>query len=467
MKKQTKIVATVSDLRCEESFIKDLYNAGMNVVRLNTAHQTEEDSLRIIKSVRNVCGKIPLLVDTKGPEIRTTKGDVPVELKKGSIVQVRGNPNRTSTSEKLYFSYDKIVSDVAVGATILIDDGDIGLKVIDKDDDKLFCEVLNDGVIDGRKSVNIPDTEISLPSLTQKDRNYVLFSIKNDVDFIAHSFIRNKEDLLDVQKILDEHNSKIKLIAKIENQQGVDNIDEILDNCHGIMVARGDLGIEIPAAQIPIIQKELIKKAIAKDKVVITATQMLHTMIKNPRPTRAEVSDIANAILDGTDAVMLSGETAYGKYPLEAVKAMAEIVAETENSISGFNDIALPNEYNIPKYLCKSAVRASLHIPSKAIVVDTNSGMTARTIASYRPKTKIIAMCYNKRVMRELALSFGVYAEFIEDVNAVDEFTSKSLKKLVDKKVLDNDDTVILLAGSFGKQKEARFVEITTPKDNI
>jgi len=459
--KQTKIVATISDLHCETKFIKELYDAGMNVVRLNTAHQTHKDTLKIITNVRKVSEQIPLLLDTKGPEIRTNKGDSPIELKQGKIVQVRGVANRVSTSEKLYFSYDNIVSDVPIDSTILIDDGDIALKVKNKDKDKLFCEVMNDGIIDGRKSVNIPGTHIDLPSLTNKDKDYVLFAIENKLDFIAHSFVRNKEDLIAIQKILDEHKSTIKLIAKIENEEGVKNIDEILEHCAGIMVARGDLGIEIPAAKIPAIQKKLIKKSIKKEKIVITATQMLHTMIKNPRPTRAEVSDVANAILDGTDAIMLSGETAYGKFPLEAVKTMTAIAEETEKEIDGFEEIAMPKTFRTANYLAKAAVRASLVLDNKAIIVDTNSGWTARTIASYRPKTQIIAMCYNKEVMRELALSFGVYAEYMNIVKDVDDFTSKSLTQLAHKKKITKTDQVIFLAGSFGKTKQARFIEIT------
>ncbi|MBN1176015.1 pyruvate kinase [Candidatus Woesearchaeota archaeon] len=466
VKKQTKIVATISDLHCEEEFIRELYDNGMNVVRLNTAHQTHEDSLKIIKSVRNVSEKIPLLLDTKGPEIRTTKGDEPIQLKKGNIVQVKGSPNRTSTSEKLYFSYDNIVNDVPIDSTILIDDGDIALKVKDKREDKLFCEVLNDGTIDGRKSVNIPGTHISLPSLTDKDRDYVMFAIENEIDFIAHSFVRNKQDLLDIQEILDKHNSSIKLIAKIENQEGVDNIDEILDHCEGIMVARGDLGIEIPAVKIPQIQKSLIKKAIAKRKIVITATQMLHTMIKNPRPTRAEVSDVANAIMDGTDAVMLSGETAYGKYPLEAVKTMASIAQEVETQLSGYKKAAIPEIFNTSTYLIKAAVRATLHLPIEAIVIDTIKGSTARNISSFRPKVPVYAMCFNKKVMRELGLRYGIYGHFYgEHVDNTDKFIKETLEHLTkEDSLLNKESQIVFLGGNFGSTEQPTFVEITSPK---
>ena len=302
--KQTKIVATISDQRCDVDFIKQLFDAGMNVVRMNTAHASREGFEQLIANVREVSNRIGILMDTKGPEVRTTKNaEDTTEYKTGDQVKIIGNPEKETVRGCIYVTYPNFVNDLSVGAKILIDDGDLELKV---------TEVCNDATLASRKSVNVPGVRINLPSLTEKDRNNILYAIEKDIDFIAHSFVRNKQDVLDIREILNAYGSDIKIIAKIENQEGVDNIDEILEVADGIMVARGDLGIEVPQERIPGIQRILIKKCILAKKPVIVATQMLHTMINNPRPTRAEVTDIANAIYYRTDALMLSGETAYG-----------------------------------------------------------------------------------------------------------------------------------------------------------
>jgi pyruvate kinase len=330
MQKQTKIVATISDQRCEVPFLEQLYEAGMNVVRLNSAHLNEEGFLKIINNVREVSEEIAILVDTKGPEIRTTVANNPIELKTGELVKIVGDPKGVSSNETIYISYSNIAEEMRVGDDILIDDGEVDLKVITVNKDHLICSVMNDGVIGSRKSVNIPGVRINLPAITERDKKFIALSAKHNVDFIAHSFVRNAEDIKVVQEILDELGSTIKIIAKIENQEGVDNADEILESAYGIMIARGDLGIEVAQEKIPGIQRVLIKKAIHHKKPVIVATQMLHSMIHNPRPTRAEITDIANAIYYRTDAVMLSGETAYGKYPVEAVRTMARTAYEAE-----------------------------------------------------------------------------------------------------------------------------------------
>ena len=327
MLKQTKIVASISDQRCEVEFIRDLFKAGMNVVRMNTAHASREGFEKLITNVREVSNRIAILMDTKGPEVRTTAiaGGEPIPYQIGDKVKIVGNPAQETTRECIAVSYPGFVHDLQVDGDILIDDGDLELRVIEKTDEYLLCEVQNEATLGNRKSVNVPGVRINLPSLTEKDRNNILYAIEKDIDFIAHSFVRNKQDVLDIRQILDAYGSDIKIIAKIENQEGVDNIDEILEVADGVMVARGDLGIEVPQERIPGIQRLLIKKCILAKKPVIVATQMLHTMINNPRPTRAEVTDIANAIYYRTDALMLSGETAYGKYPVEAVKTMAKI----------------------------------------------------------------------------------------------------------------------------------------------
>ena len=461
-KKLTKIVATISDKNCDVDFLQSLYNAGMNVVRLNTAHQNYNNTLKIINNVRKVSDKIALLLDTKGPEIRTTQADADIPVKNGDKIYIKGKPDEITNSELICVSYINFVKDVPVGCKILIDDGEVELSVIKKDDDKLLCEVQNDGVIQGRKSVNIPSVHIKLPSLSEKDKGYINFAIENDIDFIAHSFVRKKEDILSIKKILAEKNATIKIIAKIENQEGVDNIDEIIDHSSGIMIARGDLAIEIPREKIPIIQKMIINKCIDKRKQVITATQMLHTMIKNPRPTRAEVSDVANAIYDGSDAIMLSGETAYGKYPLESVQTMTKIAFEIEKNDVPFKEIQTKNlSTEVSAYLAKSAVKASIRLSSEAVVADTFSGRTIRNLAGFRGNKPIYALCYNKKTMRELTLSYGVYAYYMEPRNTADDFLHHALSKLINNKCLTNDSLIVVLAGNFGRSQGATFIEIS------
>ncbi|MCK5107951.1 MAG: pyruvate kinase, partial [Nanoarchaeota archaeon] len=341
--------------------------------------------------------------------------------------------------------------------------GDIELKVIEKNEEELICKVSNSGIIKSRKSVNIPGIHLSLPSLSEKDRTYISFAIEQDVDFIAHSFIRNKEDLKEIQKLLDEHNSKIKIIAKIENQEGVDNIDEILENCYGIMIARGDLGIEIYTEKIPMIQKNIINKCIFAKKPVIVATQMLHSMTKHPRPTRAEVSDIANAIYDGTDAIMLSGETAHGDYPIKAVEMMAKVALEVEKNIPAMNLISENNiNDEVPAFIVKSAIRSTLKLPIKAIVTDTETGRTGRYLSAFRAKKLIYSQCYSERVVRELALSYGIYPEFMVKKERTSEFLKEAVSALLEKGYFDKSDLIAVVGGNFGPNHGASFLEIST-----
>jgi pyruvate kinase len=462
MDKKTKIVATVSDLRCDVEFIEQLYKAGTNVIRLNTAHQTVEDTLRIITNVRKVSDKIALLLDTKGPEIRTCKSEYKIDIKKGNIIQVRGNSQGMSTPECIYVNYDGFAGEVSIGDNILIDDGEIELIVNSIEKDVLICEATNDGLIKPRKSVNVPNVSFSLPALSAKDREYIYFAIEHDIDFIAHSFVRNKQDVLEVQQILNEKKSDIKIIAKIENQEGVDNIDEILKHVYGIMVARGDLAIEIPYEKIPGIQKIIINKCIEARKPVIVATQMLHSMIKNPRPTRAEVTDIANAIYTKADAVMLSGETAFGDYPVEAVKTMSTIALEVEKSRGDFNKTPMVIlSSRTSAYLSKSAVEASIKLDAKLIIADTTTGRTVRNMAGFRGRKAIYAQCYNKRVMRELALSFGIFANYMETNNS-NEFIKTSLLQLFENKIVNKNELIVILGGNYGYAYGASFIEIST-----
>ena len=300
-RKLTKIVATISDNHCDAEFIGALYQAGMNVVRINTAHQTPEASAKIVAVVRKISQRIGILVDTKGPEVRTRNVPEPVPVVKGEAITI---PKVDEQRKGFNVSYENFTTEVPVGAHILIEDGSIEIVVKNKANGMLLCEVLNDGVIKERKNVNVPNVSLNVPSLSEKDVEYLKFVAEYDIDFVAHSFVRNKDDVLEVRRLLDSFGSKARIIAKIENNQGVTNLPEILDFADGIMVARGDLGVEIPAERIPGVQKAIIGACIDRGKPVITATQMLHTMIDNPRPTRAEVSDVANAVFDGTDALI-------------------------------------------------------------------------------------------------------------------------------------------------------------------
>ncbi|MCG8472475.1 MAG: pyruvate kinase [Desulfobacterales bacterium] len=465
MEKKTKIVATISNLKCDIPFLTELYQAGMNVVRLNTAHMTTDDALEVIHNVRSVSEKLAIMIDTKGPEIRTVAMDEAMVVKEGDAIDVKGDAAGQCAPGLLCVSYSGIADDVPVGSHLLIDDGDISLAVTGKEGGLLHCVVENDGAIKGRKSINIPDVTINLPALTEKDIAFVKFSAEQDVDFIAHSFVRKREDVLEVQAILDAMGSDVKIIAKIENQEGLDNIDEILDHAFGAMIARGDLAIEIPAERIPLIQKSLVKKCVERRKPVIIATQMLHSMIHAPRPTRAEVSDVGNACLDGTDAIMLSGETANGKYPVEAVKTMTRIAMEIEASRSTFNDTPYTLENKITDYLTKAAAKAALRLPTKALIADTLTGRTVRGLAAYRGENPIYAQCYSKRVMRELALSFGVHCDYMKLNPTSNEFLHGSLTRLMGEGFFTQEDLIVVLAGNFGAANGASFIEISTAKN--
>lgn len=468
MKRKTKIIATISDLNCEVDFITQLFNAGMDVVRLNTAHQSPEDTLRIIDNVRKVSDKIALLLDTKGPELRITKAQSEIVVKTGDLVNVSGSADAITTPEMVYVNYDQFTSSMKKNDFILIDDGQLELEVIEHKTTHLVCKAMNNGLIKGKKSVNVPGVSFSLPSVTQKDKDYIEFAAKHHLDFIAHSFVRSKEDVKEVQNLLDLYKSDIKIIAKIENQEGVNNIDEILDNVYGIMVARGDLAIEIPYEKIPGIQKMLVNKCIERRKPVIVATQMLHSMITEPRPTRAEVSDIANAIYSKTDAIMLSGETASGKYPKEAVETMAKVACEVEKSRNDMHETpSVVLSTPISSYLTRSAVEASIKLDAKAIIADTTTGRTIRNMAGFRGRKPIYAMCYDKKTARALNLSFGVFPSYFEPQDTDEMFIEQALKKLLTNNELKEEDIIVVLGGNFGRSHGASHIEISSVSNLI
>jgi pyruvate kinase len=463
LKKRTKIVATISDKKCDPDFLRQLFEAGMDVVRVNSAHLDPEGLTKIVTNVRTVSDKIAVLIDTKGPEIRTTVCDEPLKFIKGQSVKIAGNSDEKTTSGVINLNFRDIVKYVPEGNYILIDDGELEIKITGSDGDMLVGRIENDGILGSRKTVNIPQVRINLPSVSERDRAFIDLAVKLDVEFIAHSFVRSKEDVLAVQHLLDIQGSKIRIIAKIENQQGVDNLEEIMDHSYGIMVARGDLAIEVPYERIPGIQRTIIEKCIEKRKPVIVATQMLHSMITNPRPTRAEVSDVANAVFSQTDALMLSGETAAGKYPLEAVRTMAKIAIEIEGEKDEYIEMpagSLSGE--VSAYLAKVAVKTSIRINARALLADTVDGTAIRNMAGFRGIKPVVALCYSYRTMRELALSYGVVPVYIEKKQSVDDFIRVALRDLLRRHDIDDYDIIVVLAGNFSRAAGFSFIEVGT-----
>ena len=460
--KQTKIVCSISDRNCDADFLRKLFFAGMNVVRMNTAHATREGMQNIIRNVREVSPHIGILIDTKGPEVRTTSVATPIKYKTGEIVKIFGRPEMDSSHDIVNVSYSDITKDVKVGDDLLFDDGALDMKVIENVGPMLVAQVQNDGELGAHKSVNVPGEHIDLPALTERDKQNILFAIEQDIDFIAHSFVRNAADVKAVQKILDEHNSDIKIISKIENQEGVDNIDEIIEASYGIMIARGDLGIEVPIERIPGIQREIIRKCTIKKKPVIVATQMLHTMINNPRPTRAEVTDIANAIYYRTDALMLSGETASGKYPLEAVQTMARIAEQAEQDKIRTNDINLfiNGCEDLREFLAQSAIEATTQLGVKGIITDSETGQTARNLAAFRGPTPVLAICYKEKTQRWLNLSYGVIPVFQKEHTTPEHTFIAAIRMLRQKGYIGLEDKIAYLSGSFGEGGGTTFLEI-------
>lgn len=463
-KKQTKIIATISDRRCDLEFLRTMHDAGVDVIRLNTAHQTPKDTLKVIKNIRQISDRIGILIDTKGPEVRTTPVNEDIICSKGDVFKLAGTDRGTMSGKGMvYVNYAAFHKDISQGAKIYVDDGKLELKVLKKSKNYLVCEVLNDGVIKSNKSINVPGVHMDFATLNKKDKEYIDFSIRHNVDFIAHSFVRNKEDILAIQRLLDKKKSKIRIIAKIENHEGVKNLDEILEHAHGIMVARGDLGIEIAAEEIPLIQKEMIRKCIAKRKPVIVATQMLQSMVKSPRPTRAEVSDVANAVLDGADAVMLSEESASGDYPVEAVSIMARIARRVEAEHGNFFSYHLPsvmNEKTPANYLIKAAVDATKELEVKEIIISSASGYAAETIASCRSKVPVYIKCNDKTTVRQLALVYGVNAHYSEKEENHKKFITNLFRMLVKKGKLDPQDRIVFLTGDTDKGMETNIMEI-------
>ena len=454
--KKTKIVCTIGPASESVETLVKLINAGMNVARLNFSHgDFEEHGARIvnIREASKITGKMcAILLDTKGPEIRTNN------MKDGIVSLIAGETVRISmtevegTKDKFSITYPELINDVVVGNHILLDDGLIDLEVteIDRENNEIVTLIKNSGILKNKKGVNLPGIKTNFPGITQKDTEDIIFGIENDVDFIAASFVRRASDVLAITEILEKHNAThIQIIPKIENQEGLDNIDEILKVSQGLMVARGDLGVEIPTEEVPIAQKMLIKKCNALGKPVITATQMLDSMQRNPRPTRAEAGDVANAIFDGTDAVMLSGETAAGDYPVEAVTTMATIAIRTEEAIVGQDAFALKAYSNtdMAEAIGQSVGHTARNLNIQTIVAATESGHTARMISKYRPKSHIVAVTFSERQRRGLALSWGVYPFVTEKPDSTDEMMELAAKVAKEEKFAKEGDLIIITAG--------------------
>ena len=454
--KKTKIVCTIGPASESVDYLVKMIDAGMNVARLNFSHGDFEEHGARIKNIREasrITGKmVALLLDTKGPEIRTHN------MKEGKVVFSTGDVVRVAmnevegTQEKFSVTYAELINDVNPGSHILLDDGLIDLLVtdIDMDNQEIVTTVQNAGTLKNKKGVNVPGVSVNLPGITEKDAADIRFGLSQDIDFIAASFVRRATDVLEITQILEEENmTHVKIIPKIENQEGVDNIDEILKVSDGLMVARGDLGVEIPTEEVPIVQKDLIRKCNALGKPVITATQMLDSMQNNPRPTRAEASDVANAIFDGTDAIMLSGETAAGDYPVEAVQTMARIAVRTEEALVNQDSFTLKayDQGDMTEAIGQSVGHTARNLNIDTIVAATESGHTAQMISKYRPKSTIVAVTFSERTMRGLALSWGVYPTVSEKPESTDDMFNLATGIAQDKGYAKEGDLIIITAG--------------------
>ncbi|NQX49371.1 pyruvate kinase [Paenibacillus tritici] len=469
--RKSKIVCTIGPASESLENIKKLILAGMNVARLNFSHgDFDEHGARIntIRQASKELGKtVAILLDTKGPEIRTGKLEVePIELVQDEYLtltteEILGDQNRIS------ITYSDLPNDVQVGSTILIDDGLIGLTVVDIQGTEIKTRIVNGGTIKSKKGVNVPGVSISLPGITEKDTSDIIFGIGQDIDFIAASFVRKASDVKEIRELLAKHDaSHIQIISKIENQEGVDNLDEILAASDGLMVARGDLGVEIPAEDVPLAQKLMIQKCNIAGKPVITATQMLDSMQRNPRPTRAEASDVANAIFDGTDAIMLSGETAAGKYPVESVLTMSRIAEKAESALNHreiFMKQQIAQETTVTEAISQSVAISALDLNAKAIISSTVTGHTARVVSKYRPKSQIIAVTTQERTMRQLALVWGVTPVFGPEAHSTDELLETALNGGKASGLVKAGDLVVITAGiPLGRSGSTNLVKVDT-----
>ena len=453
--RKTKIICTIGPASENPEILSQIIEAGMNVSRHNFSHGDHEEHAGRINLVKELAKKynkeIAVMLDTKGPEIRTGKFDPKkVELQAGAKFTVHAGGDVVGNTEECSVTYAGLANDVKPGDTILIDDGLVGLTVESIEGNKIHCTVQNTGFVATHKGVNVPGVSIKLPALTEKDIADLKFGCEIGVNAVAASFIRKATDVETIRQILNENGGEhIMIISKIENQEGVDNIDAILEASDGLMVARGDLGVEIPFEKLPAVQKMMIEKCNAAGKPVVTATQMLDSMMRNPRPTRAEVSDVANAILDGTDAIMLSGESANGDWPVESVQTMAKIAVETEKKLSYETAVSKAKSHTpaISGVISRAACNAANELKAAAIVSSTKSGSTAKRISQCRPDCPIVAVTPCEKVAKSLAFSFGVYPVVAEDQNSTDAMMANATKLAVENGFAKAGDTVVIAAG--------------------
>lgn len=454
--KKTKIVCTIGPASQSPEVLEQLIKNGMNVARLNFSHGSHEEHLEKIKTIKRIRRKLNvplgLMLDTKGPEIRIGKFEEKEYFLKPDDIFTLTTRNIVGNKDIVSVSYEGLPQDVEKGSIISVDDGLIQLEVIEiKDGTEIVCRVQNNGVISNNKGVNLPGRVTNLPSITPKDVDDIKFGIENGIDMIAASFVRKKEDIYDIRKVLEDHGGEdILIISKIESQEGVDNADEIIEASDGIMVARGDLGVEIRTELIPLVQKEIIRKCNKAAKPVITATQMLDSMQRNPRPTRAETTDVANAIIDGTDCVMLSGETAAGKYPVEAVKTMRDICITTELSDDFEENIyqtEIDRKITTTNAISKSTCTIASQLRAKAIITCTASGNTAKAVSKFRPRTNIIACTIDEKVARRLSVSWGVYPIIVDTAYETDELIERAIVGALKENYVQEGDLTVLTAG--------------------
>lgn len=453
--RKTKIVCTLGPSTDKEDVLRQMMVEGMNVARCNFSHGTYEDHKKrmdMVKKLRKEVGKpIAILLDTKGPEVRVKNfKEGKITLEAGQLFTLTAE-DVEGTKDIVSVTYNRLYEDLEVGMRVLIDDGLIEMTVEKVDKSNIVCRVINGGVVSNHKGVNVPEVDLSMPYISDKDREDILFGIEQDVDFIAASFVQKKEDIMQLRKLLEKNGGEsIKIIAKIENAQGVANIDDIIEVSDGIMVARGDMGVEIPYEEVPIIQKQIIKKVYCSGKQVITATQMLESMIKNPRPTRAETTDIANAVYDGTSAIMLSGETAAGAYPVEAVRTMVRIAERTERDVD-YRRRFFQNEReanpDITDAVCHATCTTALDLNAKAIVTVTKSGTTARMISRYRPTSDIISCATTEKVCRQLSLAWGVTPVLIKEEKEMFHLFDKAIQAAEKMKLLEKGDLTVITSG--------------------
>lgn len=471
--KKTKIVCTMGPATDSDDILKELVINGLNVCRFNFSHGSHEEQkgrMDRTKRVREELNQpVAILLDTKGPEIRTGLFEEPIVLEEGAQFIVTMD-ECVGNRERCTVSYKEMAQDMNVGDTILIDDGLVALEVVEIKGNDIITTVKNSGKVSSRKGVNLPGVIINLPAITEKDISDILFGVEQGIDFIAASFVRKASDVLEIRRVIEEAGAgDIQIISKIENQEGVDNIDEIIEVSDGIMVARGDMGVEIPSEEVPIVQKMIIKKCNKLSKPVITATQMMDSMIRNPRPTRAEVTDVANAIYDGTDAIMLSGETAAGKYPVEAVKTMNRIALRTEETLN-YKDVkaANPSEITITDAISHATCTTAMDLGAKSIITCTSSGYTTRMVSRFRPMVPIIAATQSEKVMRKLSLVWGVYPVMSDIAENTDEVIEASIESASKFGFVNTGDLVVITAGvPVGKTGKTNLIKVSTINEFI